>query len=266
MSPLLKLALDAVMQAGKIVMGEYESPDGGQYLIKEDGSPLTRADSASSDYLVQTLEKGSSIPVVSEERLGTLPSGDFWLVDPVDGTKEFLARTGEFTINVALIREGKPYLGVIFAPALAECYFAEAGQGAYQVLHGQQIALPVVPAKDWILARSRFHDEPRVEQFARQNNIEKNVIVGAALKFGRLAAGQVTVYARYQNSMEWDTAAGQILLQEAKGSMIDLHTGYPPVYGKPGFRNHFFLACGFGLQLGKLKLVLHSNGIPVGKD
>lgn len=257
---LLKTAVSIAEAAGTLIMDIY-----GKGVIraesKLDGSPLTMADETADLFIRDELEKISGIPVISEE--SPVAFGDrcrwreFWLVDPLDGTKDFLARNGEFTVNIALIRDKRPVLGVIHAPAITETFSAEQDKGAYLRRAGRTTKLPLKRAGDlgYVMAVSRFHNSPLTEQFAELNNIERLEAIGSALKFGRLAEGIVDLYVRYNGSKEWDIAAGHIILKEAGCDIVDLITGAEPVYNKPDIRNNFFICYSSYVDLKKLKFM-----------
>jgi len=231
-------------EAGAAILALYrENTD---YATKADGSPLTAADLRSHQILSEGLAQAWNLPVLSEEHTVDYATRSlwpqFWLIDPLDGTKEFLARNGEFTINIALIRGTQPVLGIVYAPALDELYYAERGVGAFQVRGGEPQRLPSDGWQEGWMAVSRSHDSPVTAQFARDNGIERTSHVGSALKFGRLARGDVSIYPRFTASNEWDIAAGHCLVEAAGCSIIDLETGAPPRYNKPDLKNAGFIA------------------------
>lgn len=237
----LELALEAAKEAGEAIMGYYQ-----QRLtvhLKQDTSPLTLADESAhrviSDRLVD-----SGLVVVSEEGEDMhLAAKRYWLVDPLDGTKDFLAQNGEFTVNIALVDHGRPVLGVVFASAIKTLYWGGMGMGAWQIREGTVEPLTAhARSASPRMVVSRFHDHPDVDIFAAQNRISERVAVGSALKYGLLAAGEVDVFPRLVGSAEWDTAAGQAVLEAAGGQVLDWHTGAALQYGKPGRRNPRLLA------------------------
>ncbi len=232
----------AARRAGAAILAQDVLP--GEVEHKGDGSPVTRADRLAHEAAGAVLA-GSGIAVVSEEGADLLLDADeYWLVDPLDGTKDFLAGNGEFTVNIALVRQKVPVLGVMLAPALGELYVGAPGQGCWvEERGGQRMAVAARPRSDACrMAVSRFHDHPDVELFAQANGIRERVAVGSALKYGYLALGRVDVFPRLVGSAEWDTAAGQAVLEAAGGAVLDWHTGQPLRYGKPGRRNPRLLA------------------------
>ncbi len=241
MDRLLKLAIDAVQLSGRSILMHYQKTLTVDY--KHDGSPLTLADQASHHTIVRYLA-GSGVVVVSEEGGDLhLDAGRYWLVDPLDGTKDFLAGNGEFTVNIALVEHGMPVLGVVFAPAVGELYWGAGRLGAWRLRDGRVTALlPQNQAPAVRMAVSRFHDHPDVDVFVSQNGIDQRVAIGSALKYGLLAAAEVDVFPRLVGSSEWDTAAGQAVLEAAGGQVLDWHTGKTLQYGKPRRRNPRLLA------------------------
>jgi 3'(2'), 5'-bisphosphate nucleotidase len=169
----------------------------------------------------------------------------FWLVDPLDGTKEFISRNGEFTINVALIEDGSPVLGVVYAPALRALYAADA-EGAWELDEGgrRRIAVREIPPEGATIVSSRSHgDAEALDRFAGQHRVASSICAGSSLKFCLIAAARADAYPRFGRTMEWDTAAGDAVVRAAGGSVLDL-AGEPLRYGKPGFENPHFIAWG----------------------
>lgn len=237
----LELALEAAREAGVAILRYYPQNLTVQY--KQDGSPLTLADQAAHRVIADRLA-GSGLVVVSEEGEDLhLATERYWLVDPLDGTKDFLAGNGEFTVNIALVDQGRPVLGVMLAPAINALYWGAEGMGAWRIREGVAVPLSVQTRSASLrMAVSRFHDHPDVDIFAAQNGIAECVAIGSALKYGVLAAGEVDVFPRLVGSSEWDTAAGQALLEAAGGQVFDWHTGKALKYGKPRRRNPRLLA------------------------
>ena len=182
--------------------------------------------------------------VVSEEGEDMHPAAErYWLVDPLDGTKDFLAGNGEFTVNIAMVDKGRPVLGVVFAPAIDTFYWGAEGMGAWMVKKGASTSLSSYPRTASLrMAVSRFHDHPDVNIFAIENGVTECVAIGSALKYGLLAAGEVDVFPRLVGSSEWDTAAGQAVLEAAGGQVLDWRTGKSLAYGKQRRRNPRLLA------------------------
>lgn len=212
---------------------------------KENGSPLTEADLASAAIIERALTSVSGLPVVCEESTtGALPDGDmFWLVDPLDGTKEFINRNGEFTINIALIHKGEPVVGVIAAPALGESVFGVMGEGAFKnVGHRQTQIKNLREGEELVAAISRSHAAPELLGYLDACGIQDTIERGSALKFCELAEGSCDLYVRIGRTMEWDTAAGQCILEEAGCKLLVASDGTRLAYGKKGFANPSFIA------------------------
>ncbi|MGC9436264.1 MAG: 3'(2'),5'-bisphosphate nucleotidase CysQ family protein [Methanomicrobiales archaeon] len=245
-------------EAGDIILTHYRSTPTPVHT-KDDDSPLTRADLESDAHIAGELGKVSSIPVVSEENIPDYATRkdftEFFLVDPLDGTKEFIDGIGEFTVNIALIRDSRPVTGVIHVPALNTTYFAGKGTGAFVLDTGGTRRLPLHAPPDTLTAvGSRKHRSDRDAEFYRLNRIQNVVPAGSSLKFCRVAAGDAHLYSRFQGSMEWDIAAGHIIATEAGCRVVDLRTGQEPRYNTHTLRNNHFIVCGPGIDLSGLTL------------
>ncbi len=218
---------------------------------KADTSPVTLADERAEALITPALQRlRPDWPVVAEEAAarGTAPAAApcFWLVDPLDGTREFVARNGEFTVNIALVRQGEPVLGVVYLPVTDRLYAGVVGQGAWIEAEGRRRAIVarVPPAAGAIVACSRSHgDVAALQSWLQGRPVSAWVPAGSSLKFGLIAAGEADLYPRLGRTMEWDTAAGHAVLAAAGGSVCDLQ-GRPLRYGKPGFENPYFVARG----------------------
>jgi 3'(2'), 5'-bisphosphate nucleotidase len=226
---------------------------------KADGSPLTEADLAAEAVIAAGLaEAAPGIPVVSEEddaRQAPPAGAPFLLVDPLDGTREFLGPSGEFTVNIALVEAGRPVCGVVYAPALGRIWRGAAGQGAAAGtlppggdpagIAWQPIRARPRPAAGLVAVASRSHLDPATEAFLGTLPVAERRSIGSSLKFCLVAAGEADVYPRLAPTMEWDTAAGQAVL-EAAGGHVATPQGDAFRYGKAGegFRNGPFVAWG----------------------
>jgi 3'(2'), 5'-bisphosphate nucleotidase len=252
MSALLEQVRQIAEAAGQEILAVYARADFGARL-KGDQSPVTDADLAADAAIRRGLARISRLPVLSEEVAVPYEErrswAEFWLVDPLDGTKDFLARNDEFTVNIALIRAGRPVLGVIGVPALGELFAAEEGGGCFrhqgravERLSGQALGQTLA------MARSRFHDSPESGQFAARHGVGEVIPIGSALKFGRLAQGVIQLYPRFGPTSEWDIAAGEVIVREAGGQMVDRATGQPHLYNGESLRCAPFLAVGPGLD------------------
>lgn len=219
--------------------------------FKEDKSPLTAADIASHDIIEEGLKKLTpEIPILSEESTDAPWSERrnwtrFWLVDPIDGTKEFTHRRDEFTVNIALIEDGVPVMGVVTAPALGEAFWGVQGEGAWKrekngSEHSIQVAEPP-PEKRVVASKSHLNEETR--DFIEKLGPHKLVQAGSSLKFCRVAEGKADVYPRIGPTCEWDTGAADAVLR-ASGGKVETLDGQPLMYGKQDLSNPNFVAFG----------------------
>ena len=246
---LLSGLVPLIHEAGALVMRVYATDF--HVEIKDDESPVTVADQCAEKVIVAGLHRlAPDIPVVGEEAAsaGDIPdvSNRFWLVDPIDGTKEFISRNGEFTVNIALVDHGVPVLGLVLAPALGLLYGGAAGRGAWvEDRQGRRaIQVRAVPDEGLTVVGSRHHgDESAVATLLAGRRIAAQRTVGSSLKLCLVAAGEADVYPRFGRTMEWDTAAGDAILRAAGGAVRTLD-GAPLGYGKPGFENPDFAAWG----------------------
>jgi 3'(2'), 5'-bisphosphate nucleotidase len=218
---------------------------------KGDASPVTEADELAEAVIIAALKQlAPEIPIVAEEEVaaGRVPevADRFWLVDPLDGTKEFISRNGEFTVNIALIELGQPVMGVVFAPALDRLFVGAAGQGAHLEQGGERraIACRHTPAAGMTVVASRSHgDAAALDALLAGQKVAALAQAGSSLKLCLVAAGEADLYPRLGRTMEWDTAAGHAVLAAAGGRVTDLD-GKDLQYGKPGFANPHFVATG----------------------
>ena len=225
-------------KCGDLIMPYFGNVD---YKFKNDKSPLSDADKISHTYLVKHLKKLKDITIVSEENISHLCSYSrtktFWLIDPIDGTKEFINNIPEFCISIALIDCNKPILGCIYAPVTKEFFFAEQQKGCYT----NSKYVPVIGDKV-IAGISHYHCSAQTIDFLKCNNITNVKKIGSALKFVKLALNEIQVYPRYEGSKEWDIAAGHIILKEAGGNIIDLKTKTEMSYNEISMENNYFIA------------------------
>ena len=257
MNELLRVALDASLEAGKAILEIYGSEDVG-VEYKEDQSPLTRADRAAHEVLMKHLAP-TGIPVLSEEGKH-MPFEDrrgwdaLWIVDPVDGTKEFIKRNGEFTVNIALVRHGRVAGGVVFAPVLGHAYVGVVGEGAWRLdvsadvdaAWDSRVSLPMdAGTRAFTVVASRSHMSPETQAYveeAKSIHGEVNLISkGSSLKLCMVAEGTADAYPRFAPTMEWDTAAGQAVCEAAGCDVIDQNTGEPMRYNREELLNAWFL-------------------------
>jgi 3'(2'), 5'-bisphosphate nucleotidase len=247
---------DIARRAGDAIMAVYAT----DFAVhgKADASPVTEADERAEALIVPALQAlAPGVPVVAEEAVaaGRIPAVGrrFWLVDPLDGTKEFIGRNGEFTVNIALIDGGTPVLGVVHAPALDRLYAGASGVGAAGgrsvawVEHGgarRAIRCRRVPPEGLTVVASRSHgDAAALDAFLAGRRVASLASAGSSLKLCLVAAGDADLYPRLGRTMEWDIAAGHAVLAAAGGSVRTLD-GAPLGYGKPGFENPHFVAAG----------------------
>jgi 3'(2'), 5'-bisphosphate nucleotidase len=248
----LRRLVAAARQAGQAIMKVYAQDFEVEY--KADESPLTEADRASQAVLAGALaEHFPDVPVLSEEG-AEIPWEDrrgwerFWCVDPLDGTKEFVKRNGEFCICIGFVVGVTPVFGLVHAPVLDATYYGGQGLGAFKA-EGQGDFAPIQVAGKGESAPlravgSRSHPSADLQKFLEQWNVVEQVPAGSALKFCRVAEGTVDLYARLNPTMEWDTAAGQAIVQAAGGTMTDLD-GNPFLYNKKSLRNGGFVVKGW---------------------
>ncbi len=238
-------------QAGAAINRYYH--DGFTVRTKMDESPVTEADEAADAIILPALAKLlPGVPIVSEEtgvqgNTVNFAHDRFWAVDPLDGTREFIRQSDEFTVNIALIENGRPVLGVVHAPALDLTYSA-AGPGTARMHRLTQVARPITarhPPSDGLIAlSSRSHDSSaELADFLARYPVKEWRRIGSSLKFCCIAAGDADLYVRIGPTCEWDTAAGQAVL-EAAGGTVTLTDGSPFTYGKPSFLNPSFVARG----------------------
>ena len=247
------LLSDIARRAGRAVMEVY---DGGDITVtnKDDDSPLTRADTASHGVIVRELaEAYPDIPIISEEGRDIPPSTRrgwdvFFLVDPLDGTKEFIRRNGEFTVNIALVRDRLPAAGVVFAPAIDLLYAGTVNGGAFREEGGQREPIPrEKPERSGRVAvRSRSHADPAEEEILARYGVVDTVSMGSSLKFCLVADGTADIYVRSGPTHEWDTAAAHAVVRAAGGRVVS--EGAELLYNKETLLNPGFICLGKGID------------------
>ncbi len=251
---LVEALRQLAISAGDAILVHYEK--GVASESKADGSPITAADRAAHELIVARLPGLSpGVPIISEESFeptATMPMGTFWLVDPLDGTKEFIQRNGEFTVNIALIERGQPVLGVVHVPVTGDTYAgdvraaATTGSVAWQWA-GRDAAPKAIkvrrpPEEGLTVLASRSHNNVEaLERFLAGRVVAKTINAGSSLKFCVVARGAADLYPRFGPTMEWDTAAGHAVLLAAGGSVCTLD-GKPLGYGKATLLNPDFIA------------------------
>ncbi len=245
---LTTLALRAAIAAARVIMDVYARPI--TAVTKADGSPVTEADAAAEAVILSFLAP-TGIAVLGEESVaaGIIPQlGErYFVVDPLDGTKEFIKRNGEFTVNIALVEHGVPVMGVVLAPVTGEAFVGD-GQGAWSctIRDGvveDRLPLRVSAATRPRIVASRSHGHQALAALCEVMDVEADVSVGSSLKFCLLARGDAQLYPRFTPTCEWDTAAGQAVLEAAGGAVVTLD-GAPMRYGKHDarFLNPYFVA------------------------
>ncbi|MDC0372014.1 3'(2'),5'-bisphosphate nucleotidase CysQ [Flavobacteriaceae bacterium] len=260
MEQFLNTAITAALQAGKAILEIYHSGDF-DIELKGDNSPLTKADTASHNVIMSYLE-ATDIPVLSEEGRD-IPYMErkawkhLWIVDPIDGTKEFIKRNGEFTVNIALIENNRPLMGVIFVPVTGDLYFSSKELGAFKVvvdiedydidgLLAKADSLPLQREDNtFTIVASRSHmsadTESYVQQMRELHGEVKLISKGSSLKLCMVAQGAACCYPRFAPTMEWDTAAGQAICEHAGFEVIDWDTKKNMLYNREKLLNNWFL-------------------------
>jgi len=256
--PLLHGMIALALDAGRVILGFYNG--GADVTLKADASPVTSADLAAEAIILAGLQAlAPEIPVIAEEAVarGAIPRAarQFFLVDPLDGTKEFISRNGEFTVNIALIEAGQPVAGVVYAPAIGRLFWGEDGKGAAEIViadpkanelpvYGRRIAAQQAPSGTPIkVVASRSHRDGETDRFLATLGDCEIVAAGSSVKFCLVASGEAQLYPRFGRTMEWDTAAGHAVLAAAGGTVVTAD-GAPLLYGKEaeGFANPPFIA------------------------
>jgi 3'(2'), 5'-bisphosphate nucleotidase len=247
LDPILATMIDAAIDAAVVIREIYEAPHVAS--SKPDGSPVTEADARGEAVILARLAS-TGIPVLAEESAsaGRVPDlgARFFVVDPLDGTKEFLKRNGEFTVNIALCSDGVPVAGVVLVPTTGALYWGSAA-GAFEAVVRDGVVTGMVPLRVDLAApcrivASRSHGHAALESLMAAFGITENVSVGSSLKFCLVARGDAQLYPRFTPTSEWDTAAGQAVLEAAGGVVLTLD-GTPLRYGKAApFLNPFFVA------------------------
>ncbi|MEZ4752975.1 MAG: 3'(2'),5'-bisphosphate nucleotidase CysQ [Bdellovibrionota bacterium] len=243
---MIEILINIAQQAGNKLLEYYDS---GKFTIetKTDDSPVTEADLASNQIIMTELAREFSFPILSEEEVTPFSERKnwetLWLVDPLDGTKSFVDKTDEFSVNIALIKHGQPVLGVIHLPAEKNTYYAELGSGAYKLNSGiKEKIFNSRESKDLIGIASRTHITETDNQFFLKNGVKEVLRSGGSAKFCRVAEGKADIYSRFGPTSEWDVAPGEILLYEAGCKMLDAQTGKRLEYNKENLQNPFFIA------------------------
>ena len=247
---LLEQLIPVARNAGALIMDIYASDF--EVHGKEDASPVTAADQRAEVLILESLARLTpDIPVIAEEAVaaGEIPDvkDRFWLVDPLDGTREFVNRNGEFTVNIALIENHQPVLGVVYAPAIGRLFAGAINQTAFQEDSSgkRDIHVRQPPEAGLTVVASRSHSDPeKLQAFLKGQHIAEVRNAGSSLKLCLVAAGEADLYPRLGRTMEWDIAAGHAVLAAAGGRLTDTDM-QPMQYGKSDFANPHFIAWGF---------------------
>ncbi|QSO46929.1 3'(2'),5'-bisphosphate nucleotidase CysQ [Alicyclobacillus mengziensis] len=250
------------VEAGREILDVYDSGDF-EIEQKQDKSPLTLADKKSHRVIAAGLAKlNEGVPVLSEEGkhqpYRERESWDsVWVVDPLDGTKEFIKRNGEFTVNIALVHRGVPVLGVIYAPVLDVIYYAAVGTGSFKVeearkhmsgdVNAEAVRLPIDTSGDTVyVVASRSHMSPETEEYVNEVRLKYGRVniksAGSSLKLCLVAEGKADVYPRFAPTMEWDTCAGQVVVEQSGGKVVQVDSGERLTYNKENLLNPWFVA------------------------
>lgn len=255
-SPHVLKLLELAQLAARAIMAIYATDFAARN--KSDNSPVTQADEKAEAIILAGLKQyWPEIPVIAEEAAaaGHMPEckNQFFLVDPLDGTKEFVSRNGEFTVNIALIENGQPILGVVYAPAIQLIYWGEAGVGSAKaalkpeddllIAQWQKIKIRSLPQDGATVLASRSHRDTETDAYLATLKVKQIIGAGSSLKFCTIAAGAADIYPRFGRTMQWDTAAGHAILAAA-GGKVNQADGTPLIYGKRmhGFDNPAFIA------------------------
>lgn len=250
----MQALVDVCHNAGRDIMDVFHSPSF-EHKLKSDNSPVTEADERAEKIILPVLKNlNPTISIVAEESFaaGQIPDipntgahHPFWLVDPIDGTKEFMNKRQDFTVNIALIVDRAPVLGIVHCPALDMTYLADETGASFQIdAGGLRTPLNVNKASsEWRIVGSKSHRTAETDQYLQKVPVKEFVSRGSSLKFCMVASGDADFYPRLGPTMEWDTAAGDAVLRGAGGYVLNMD-GSTFTYGKTGFKNPFFLAAG----------------------
>jgi len=246
--------LDSVKTIAEVAGGKIMVIYGTEFKVdvKEDKSPLTEADLAAHHYIVEELEKIASYPIISEES-SEIPFSErsswetYWLVDPLDGTKEFIKRNGDFTVNIALIHQHEPVLGVVYVPVTQQLYFAADGIGSFKQASGkaaQKISVRQEFSDELVVAGSSSHVTEELKAYLDKLPPHKLISIGSSLKLCLVAEGTADLYPRIGLTSEWDTGAAQCVVEQAGGMVTDIQGDRLRYNTKESFLNPFFLVFG----------------------
>jgi 3'(2'), 5'-bisphosphate nucleotidase len=256
---LVPLFRRLALEAGEKIMAVYAQPDF-EVRAKGDASPVTEADEAADAVISAGLRAAfPEVPLITEEQAAShaLTARTFFIVDPLDGTKEFVQRRGDFTVNIAYVRDGVPVAGVVYAPAKGRLFYTLPGGGSAEetgpfgpipgLLTPLKVATPDNAAL--MVVASKSHRDQATDDYINRYAVRDMTSAGSSLKFCLLATGEADLYPRLGRTMEWDTAAGDAVLRGAGGHVVRFDDHQPLSYGKPGWDNPFFIAHAPGVVL-----------------
>jgi 3'(2'), 5'-bisphosphate nucleotidase len=260
LNTLCEISCDLALQAGLAILKIYNDPEKYSVQYKSNDSPLTIADTIANKIICDGLKNAApDIPIISEENKQTewdiRKNWDYvWLVDPLDGTKEFIKHNGDFTVNIALVKDGVPILGVVYIPVTNELYWAYTGSGAWKgcssdrarQINVSQFALDSVGIR---IVSSRSHCNDETKKYISRYCEPELVSRGSSIKLLMVAEGIADIYPRIAPTMEWDTAAADIIVREAGGKVLQYGTEHSIVYNKQNLLNPYFIVCGQDISL-----------------
>ena len=250
---ICKIFRSLALTSGAVIMDVYKS-SAFEVLLKSDDSPVTIADKKADEVISKGLKKYfPEVPIVTEEQVKShdLSASVFFIVDPLDGTKEFIKHRGDFTVNIALVANGEPIRGIVYAPARQRLFYTdENGEAVEEMAYFsvskmglvKKIKTAVSDNTALKVVASKSHRDKKTDEYISKYKCKELVSAGSSLKFCLIASGEADLYPRFGPTMEWDTAAGHAVLSAAGGSVLQAEDKQPLKYGKPHYRNPFFIA------------------------
>lgn len=260
LASLTEVMRKLALEAGDVIMEIYASPDF-DIRSKSDDSPVTAADEAADALISAGLREAfPDVPLVTEEQAQshTVKASTFLIVDPLDGTKEFINRRGDFTVNIAYVVDGSPVRGIVYAPARDRLFYTDASGNAVEEVGPfdketagvtKEIRVSTPDNAKLLVVASKSHRDQATDDYINKYNVEDMRSAGSSLKFCLVATGEADIYPRVGRTMEWDTAAGHAVLAGAGGDVVRFDDHQPLRYGKEGFANPFFIAYAPGVDL-----------------
>ena len=250
---ICKIFRSLALTSGEVIMDVYKSSTF-EVLLKSDDSPVTIADKQADEVISKGLKKHfPEIPIVTEEQVKShdLSASVFFIVDPLDGTKEFIKRRGDFTVNIALVVNGEPIRGIVYAPARKRLFYTdENGEAVEEMAYFSVSKMGLVKKIKTAFSdntalkvvASKSHRDEKTDEYISKYRCKELISAGSSLKFCLIASGEADLYPRFGQTMEWDTAAGHAILSAAGGRVLQVQDKQPLKYGKPHYRNPFFIA------------------------